>query len=43
MDFIISLLLVISPNETEKDTILVIVDRYTKINKFFVVSINIKS
>jgi hypothetical protein len=43
MDFIISLLLVISPNETKKDTILVIVNYYTKINKFFAVLTNIKS
>jgi hypothetical protein len=43
MDFIVSLLLVISLNETKKDAILVVVDCYTKINKFFVVLTNIKS
>jgi hypothetical protein len=43
MDFIVSLLLVISSNETKKDIILVIVDYYTKINKFFTVLTNIKS
>jgi hypothetical protein len=43
MDFIIGLPPITIRDGTEKDTILIIVDYYIKINKFFTVSIDIKS
>jgi hypothetical protein len=43
MDFIVGLPPMTTRDGTEKDAILVIVDRYTKMNKFFAVSTDIKS
>ena len=43
MDFIVGLPSVVQEDGDEKDAILVVVDRYTKMNRFFVVSLEIKS
>ena len=43
MDFIIGFPIVIGPNGLERDAILVVVDRYTKMSRFFAVNTTMKS